>query len=400
MGDSPLVAAGTWADDATAAISCTGDGEAIIRVALAHEIDALMRHAGLPLAEACDRALAGLEHLGTAGLIAVGADGDRHPVHDPRDAARLADRRRPDRAWRSMTDVDHLYALPLEEFTPARDAAAKEIRKAGDRETAAIVAKLPKPTPAAWTANQVAREQPELIEAMLEAGEDLRVAQEAAVSGGGGRGLRDATLAERRAVDAVMTAAMDYKPAGKPLSRAMADRLRTTLHAAASDEAIRDALAQGRLFDEAQAGGAWPFALEPVRSRTARAGEGQEEARGPQAEARGKKEDTAERERRRPRRGRRQSARRPSARRARRSRPSCARRAPRCGCASGCSPARGGRGGREDAVSQAKAALEQAQKAVEDALAEAEAAQQVLEQAREALDQARDTVARLEERLD
>ncbi len=43
----------------------------------------------------------------------------------------------------------------------------------------------------------------------------------------------------------------------------MADRLRTTLHAAASDEAIRDALAEGRLFDEAQAGGAWPFALEP-----------------------------------------------------------------------------------------------------------------------------------------
>src|SRR4051794_19202405 len=161
-----------------------------------------------------------------------------------------------------MADVDHLYALPLEEFTPARDAAAKEIRRAGDRETAAIVAKLPKPTPAAWTANQVAREQPELIEAMLEAGEELRVAQEAAVSGAGG-GIREATLAERRAVEAVMAAAMDYKPAGKPLSRVMADRLRTTLHAAAGDEAIREALAQGRLVDEAQAGGAWPFALEP-----------------------------------------------------------------------------------------------------------------------------------------
>src|SRR4051794_28615866 len=48
VGDSPLIAAGTWADDATAAISCTGDGEAIVRIALAHEIDALMRHAGLP----------------------------------------------------------------------------------------------------------------------------------------------------------------------------------------------------------------------------------------------------------------------------------------------------------------------------------------------------------------
>jgi beta-aspartyl-peptidase (threonine type) len=74
VGDSPLVAAGTWADDATAAISCTGDGEAIIRNALAHEVDALMRHAGLPLAEACENALAGLAPFGTGGLIAVSAD--------------------------------------------------------------------------------------------------------------------------------------------------------------------------------------------------------------------------------------------------------------------------------------------------------------------------------------
>jgi beta-aspartyl-peptidase (threonine type) len=69
------VAAGTWADDRTAAISCTGDGEAIMRIALAHEIDALMRLAGQSLAEACERALAGLAPLGTGGLIAVGADG-------------------------------------------------------------------------------------------------------------------------------------------------------------------------------------------------------------------------------------------------------------------------------------------------------------------------------------
>jgi isoaspartyl peptidase/L-asparaginase-like protein (Ntn-hydrolase superfamily) len=83
VGDSPLVAAGTWADDATAAISCTGDGEAIIRIALAHEIDALMRHAELTLQEACDRALAGLGHLGTAGLIAVGRDGIATPYTTP-----------------------------------------------------------------------------------------------------------------------------------------------------------------------------------------------------------------------------------------------------------------------------------------------------------------------------
>jgi beta-aspartyl-peptidase (threonine type) len=76
VGDSPLIAAGTWADDATAAISCTGDGEAIIRSAVAHEVDALMRHAGLPLDEACERALAPLaRHDATGGLIAVGAGG-------------------------------------------------------------------------------------------------------------------------------------------------------------------------------------------------------------------------------------------------------------------------------------------------------------------------------------
>jgi isoaspartyl peptidase/L-asparaginase-like protein (Ntn-hydrolase superfamily) len=76
VGDSPLIAAGTWADDTTVAISCTGDGEAIIRTALAHEIDALMRHVGLSLAEACSRALAGLAPYGTGGLIAVGSSGD------------------------------------------------------------------------------------------------------------------------------------------------------------------------------------------------------------------------------------------------------------------------------------------------------------------------------------
>ena len=84
VGDSPLVAAGIWADDATAAISCTGDGEAIIRTALAHEVDALMRHARMPLAEACRIALAGLAlRPGTGGLIAVCADAVAAPFTTP-----------------------------------------------------------------------------------------------------------------------------------------------------------------------------------------------------------------------------------------------------------------------------------------------------------------------------
>jgi isoaspartyl peptidase/L-asparaginase-like protein (Ntn-hydrolase superfamily) len=75
VGDAPLPGAGTWADDATVAVSGTGDGEAIIRAALAHEVDALVRHAGLSVEEAAARALDGLAPYGTAGLIALGRDG-------------------------------------------------------------------------------------------------------------------------------------------------------------------------------------------------------------------------------------------------------------------------------------------------------------------------------------
>ena len=77
VGDSPLVGAGTWADDATVAVSCTGHGESIIRSALAHEVDALLRHRGLGLQEACALAIEGLGRWGEdGGLIAVSSRGE------------------------------------------------------------------------------------------------------------------------------------------------------------------------------------------------------------------------------------------------------------------------------------------------------------------------------------
>ena len=77
VGDSPLIGAGTWADDATVAVSCTGHGESIIRSALAHEVDALLRHRGLSLQEACSVAIEGLGRWGEdGGLIAVSTHGE------------------------------------------------------------------------------------------------------------------------------------------------------------------------------------------------------------------------------------------------------------------------------------------------------------------------------------
>jgi hypothetical protein len=276
---------------------------------------------------------------------------------------------------------DDLYGLPLEEFTPARDAAARELRRAGDRETAARVAKLPKPSPAAWTANQVAREQPELIEALLEAGATLREAQDAAVSGGGGTSLREATLAQRSTVDAVVAAAMSYRPAGKPLSRAMADRLRTTLNAAAGDEAISDALAHGRLVSEAQAGGAWPFALAggdeaPPKPRPRAKKAPKPDPAAADAAARAAEERKA------------LEAQLREARGSLRVRDRAATAAQRDADTAA------------KALARATGQLEAARRELDDAQADAEAAERVRDEARAALQEARDEVARLEERLD
>jgi L-asparaginase / beta-aspartyl-peptidase len=76
VGDTPLIGAGTWADDRSCAVSATGDGEVLILSVFAHEVDALVRLAGLSLGAACQRALHEVTtRAGTGGCIAVGADG-------------------------------------------------------------------------------------------------------------------------------------------------------------------------------------------------------------------------------------------------------------------------------------------------------------------------------------
>jgi beta-aspartyl-peptidase (threonine type) len=73
VGDSSVLGGGTYASNEACAVSCTGDGEIILRGALAHEVYALVKYKGLPLAEACQAAL----HLrddelkGDKGFIAI-----------------------------------------------------------------------------------------------------------------------------------------------------------------------------------------------------------------------------------------------------------------------------------------------------------------------------------------
>jgi len=72
IGDTPVIGAGTYANNQTCAVSCTGDGEYFIRVAAAHEVSALMQYRGLTLQEAAQTALDTVKKLGgTGGLIAI-----------------------------------------------------------------------------------------------------------------------------------------------------------------------------------------------------------------------------------------------------------------------------------------------------------------------------------------
>jgi beta-aspartyl-peptidase (threonine type) len=77
IGDSPLIGAGTYADDRAAAISCTGSGEHFIRLGLAHELCARLRLTGDGLDTVADVLLAELGDLGgKGGFIAVTPDGE------------------------------------------------------------------------------------------------------------------------------------------------------------------------------------------------------------------------------------------------------------------------------------------------------------------------------------
>jgi beta-aspartyl-peptidase (threonine type) len=77
VGDSPLIGAGTYADDRSAAVSATGSGEYFIRAVAAHQLAERVRLAGQPLQEALDAVLADVASLGgKGGLIAVAPDGE------------------------------------------------------------------------------------------------------------------------------------------------------------------------------------------------------------------------------------------------------------------------------------------------------------------------------------
>jgi L-asparaginase / beta-aspartyl-peptidase len=77
VGDVPVIGAGTYANNATCAVSATGWGEFFIRVGVARDISALMEYRGMPLQQAADTVLKKVQTLGgDGGVIALDKNGN------------------------------------------------------------------------------------------------------------------------------------------------------------------------------------------------------------------------------------------------------------------------------------------------------------------------------------
>ena len=76
IGDSPIVGAGTYADNRTCAVSGTGVGEEFIRYAVGHRISALMEYGGMTVRQAAEEVVMRVLQPGDGGVITVDRNGE------------------------------------------------------------------------------------------------------------------------------------------------------------------------------------------------------------------------------------------------------------------------------------------------------------------------------------
>ena len=140
--------------------------------------------------------------------------------------------------------ADELYGLSPRAFTAARDARAKEAKDAGDKEAAAEIKALRKPTVTAWLANQLVRQHADEVRPLLELGSALREAT-ATVSG---PQLRELSRQRNDVVRALVRQARRLAAdAGQAVSEDVARGLEETLNAALADPDQAELLLKGRL---------------------------------------------------------------------------------------------------------------------------------------------------------
>ncbi len=168
--------------------------------------------------------------------------------------------------------VDGLFAGRPEEFVARRDALAKQLKADGDKDLAAEVKALRRPTVAAWAVNQVARSAKRDMAALLQIGDRLRDAHDALAEGRGDKAIREATIERRALVAKLTTAAVALLESGGEAQR---DAITNTFDAAVADPDAGLEVRAGRLNKEFEApsgfGSGLSFATpEPTVARSPR----------------------------------------------------------------------------------------------------------------------------------
>jgi hypothetical protein len=140
--------------------------------------------------------------------------------------------------------ADQLYSLPPGEFTAARTEQEKAARAGGDRELAARIHALRRPTVAAWAANQLARTGSDRAERLLGLGEELRSAYRDL---DGGR-IRALSAEQRQLIPVLVGEAVRLADAaGQPLGAEARREVEQTLHAVVADGRAGQRWVRGRL---------------------------------------------------------------------------------------------------------------------------------------------------------
>jgi hypothetical protein len=193
------------------------------------------------------------------------------------------------------SELDDLFGRPLPEFTAGRNELAKRLRKAGQDDAAERVQALKKPSVPVWTANQLARRHPDEVQALVDAGERLRKAQETAFRSDEGReAVRDATRDEREAARTLGRLAHELlAEEGRPATRDVTDRIGSLLRTAAVDPETAELLTAGRLAEEVEATGfgALSGIAPPPRARPRKRPAKDDEARRREEEQRRKRRE-------------------------------------------------------------------------------------------------------------
>jgi len=145
-------------------------------------------------------------------------------------------------------DRDGLYALPLDEFVSARNELAKSLKQGGDKEGAAEVLALRKPTLVAWAVDQLAHTRRREVDLLLDAGKRLVDAQQASIKKGSRTELDAAQASLRKSVSGLTEAAREIL--GPRASTSTLARVSETLRAAATGAEGRELLARGCLVEE------------------------------------------------------------------------------------------------------------------------------------------------------